>query len=209
MKALKALYLTAIIMAVAFAGCGGSTNDPTEPTPDRGVLSITSNVDGAAIYLNGEFTGYNTPSDLELPAEQTYRIEVVKTGRIPQPDYLEVYLFADGYREVEFHLVDPTNPCESCRADQICSDNQCVTPPPPDPCEFYRPIELVELWESDWRDQRVHFLVEGRGNECYIYDEGRYLTPGIPFNEDYRYIPPDQIRFRVDMGDEIWTPVQN
>lgn len=146
MRQLATMFVAAIVAALAVTACGDTGTNPNPPTPDEGVLSVTSNVDGAVIYIDGFPSEYVTPSDLLLP-RGVYTVEVEMAGMLSQPDQLEVQL--QDHTVARFQLVEQTDPCDSCRADQECVNEICTCPSgkeevdgvctvvSSDPCEGY------------------------------------------------------------------------
>lgn len=172
MKRLTNLFVVALMATLFVTACGDTG---TNPTPDdESVLRIASNVDNALIYINGNLSEYQTPSDFPLqPGE--YTIEVDKSGYLRASEYVD--LRPGETRKIVIDLTEQTidPPCDnSCRNDQICDEvnDICICPEGKEDVDDECTVVGEPCDAYDWLSNGQEYMcgVQPCTLEFYIYE---------------------------------------
>ncbi len=92
-----------VVLSLAVWSCGGSSTDPDPPT--KGSIQVDTNVDGAAITLNGVARGETTDAKLSNLDPGIYTVRVSLDGYSVTPELIDVTVVAGKTVTASFSLL--------------------------------------------------------------------------------------------------------
>ena len=178
--------------------------EPEPPPPPTNVLRVTSDVDGAQVFLDRRFLGH-TPLDMAGLDAGMHQVNVAAQGYDGIAQTIEI---SDAPVElsIEFRLVRLDQAIDvvhkhrfgSCRG-RLVANLQGFHYQTDDDDAFSVPLDQVEAFALDYLDHTLHLKVRG-GRDYNFTDEQATADPLFIFHRDV-----EKARTRLAQGDRPAT----
>ena len=178
--------------------------EPPPPPPPINVLRVTSDVDGAQVFLDRQFLG-NTPLDMADLEPGMHQVNVAAQGYDGIAQRVEI---SDTPVElsIEFRVVRLDEAIDvvhkhrfgSCQG-RLLANLQGFHYQTDDDDAFSVPLDQVETFAIDYLDHTLHLKVRG-GRDYNFTDEQATADPLFVFHRDV-----EQARTRLAQGDRPAT----